>query len=63
MKKGDDAMADKFTKEDLKKAFFELADEMERECGDWENTPDNPELKERIIKAAREKCSEKLNSK
>lgn len=35
--------------------WFYMADEMERDCGDWQNSEDNPELTERIMKAAREK--------
>lgn len=34
------------------KAWFDLADEMEQNCGDWQNAPDNPELTERILAAA-----------
>lgn len=39
-------------KEEIRQAFFSLADEMEKECGDWQNTPDNPELTARILAAA-----------
>lgn len=36
----------------LKQAFMEQAEELERECGDWQNLPDTEEmqkLRERII--------------
>lgn len=36
----------------IKQAFVEMADEMEQECGDWQNLPDNEadqKLRERII--------------
>lgn len=42
-----------FTKEDIRQAFFDLAHEMEKECGDWQSLPDNPELTERILTAAK----------
>ena len=29
-----------FTEEEIRKLFFELADEMENECGNWENLPE-----------------------
>lgn len=32
----------------------ELADKMERDCGDWQNSEGNPELTERIMNVARE---------
>ena len=44
-----------FTEEEIRKMFLELADEMEKECGDWESIPDNPELRERIMEAIKEK--------
>ena len=45
-------MADKQIKVDIKQAFYDLADELEKECGDWERLPetDNDKaLKERIL--------------
>lgn len=38
----------------FKRVFAELANEMERNCGDWQNSEDNPELKERILKNAQQ---------
>ena len=38
----------------FQRVFAELADELECECVDWQNSSDNPELTERIMKAARE---------
>lgn len=35
--------------------WFYMADEMERNCGDWQNTPDNPELTKRILEAVNDK--------
>lgn len=34
----------------FKRVFAELADEMESNCGDWQNSPDNPELTEKIMR-------------
>ena len=45
-------MANKQIKVDIKQAFYDLADELEKECGDWESLPetDNDKaLKERIL--------------
>lgn len=42
----------KLSKEEIRQAFFSLADEMENECGYWQNTPDNPDLIARIMAAA-----------
>ena len=45
-------MANKQIKVDIKQAFYDLADELEKECGDWERLPetDNDKaLKERIL--------------
>ena len=45
-------MADKQIKVDIKQAFYDLADELEKECGDWESLPetDNDKaLKDRIL--------------
>lgn len=45
-------MADKQIKVDIKQVFYDLADELEKECGDWERLPetDNDKaLKERIL--------------
>lgn len=39
-------------KELIKQTFMDLADEIEKECGDWQNTPDteeNKKLRERIM--------------
>lgn len=36
----------------IKQAFMDLADEMEQECGDWQELPDteaDQKLRERII--------------
>ena len=47
-------MADKLklTKEDIREVFFDIASEMEKECGDWKNLPEidaDKALEERII--------------
>lgn len=39
-------------KEEINQAFMDLADELEKECGDWQNQPDTEEkkkLRERIM--------------
>ena len=59
-------MADKLkiTKEDFRRAFFDIATEMERECGDWQSLPETDEdraLKERILNATKEKLNSKVN--
>ena len=56
-------MADKLkiTKEDFRRAFFDIATEMERECGDWQSLPetdDDRALKERILKIVKEKLDD-----
>ena len=61
-------MADKLkvTKEDIRRAFFDIATEMERECGDWQSLPETDEdraLKERILKMAKERLDDKRRSK
>ena len=61
-------MADKLkiTKEDFRQAFFDIATEMERECGDWQSLPETDEdraLKERILKMAKERLDDKRRSK
>lgn len=61
-------MADKLkiTKEDFRRAFFDIATEMERECGDWQSLPETDEdraLKERILKMAKERLDDKRRSK
>ena len=51
-------MADKLTEEDIRQAFFDMAAEMERECGDWQSLPETDEenaLKERILNIVKEK--------
>ena len=53
-------MADKLkvTREDIRQAFFDIAAEMERECGDWQSLPetdDDRALKDRILKMAKER--------
>ena len=51
-------MADKLTKEDIRQAFFDMAAEMERECGDWQSLPETDAdraLKERILKMVKER--------
>lgn len=45
--------------QEVQNAWLDLADEMEKECGDWWNAPDNPELTARIIAAAEIKEKEK----
>ena len=48
-----------------KQLFIDLAEEIERECGDWQNLPDTEEDKKlikRIIEEA-EKIIEKSNYK
>ena len=60
-KKGRVFMADKLTKEDIRQAFFDMAAEMERECGDWQSLPetdDDRALKERILKIVKEKLDD-----
>ena len=52
-------MADKQIKVDIKQAFYDLADELEKECGDWASQPDDPALKERILAAVMEMEKEK----
>ena len=45
-------MADKLAEEDIRQAFFDMAAEMERECGDWQSLPETDEdsaLKERVM--------------
>ena len=42
-------MADKKTKIDIKQASYDLADEIEKECGGWENLPEDEKLKKCII--------------
>lgn len=42
----------KLIKEEIKQAFFSLADEMEQECSDWQNLPDNPDLIASIMATA-----------
>lgn len=45
-------MADRQIKVNIRQAFYDLADELEKECGDWESLPetDNDKaLKERIL--------------
>jgi len=47
-------MAEKLTKEEIRQAFFDMADEMEKNLGDWQRLPDNPELRDRILAAVTE---------
>lgn len=54
-------MADKLTKEDIRQAFFDMAAEIERECGDWKSLPETDAdraLKERIVATIKEKYPE-----
>ena len=56
-------MADKLKirKEDIRQAFFDIAVEMERECGDWQSlseTDADRALKERIVATIKEKYPE-----
>lgn len=53
-------MFGKLTEEEIRKLFFELADEMEKECGDWENNTDNEKLRKRIMEAVKEKYPEEF---
>ena len=51
-------MADKLkvTREDIRQALFDIAAEMEKECGDWQSLPETDAdraLKERILKMAK----------
>lgn len=39
----------------FKRVFAELADEMERNCGDWQITHSDPEWVERILEAVNDK--------
>lgn len=43
------------TSEEIRQAFFDMAEEMEKNLGDWQALPDNPELTERIMAAILEK--------
>lgn len=43
----------------MQQAFFDLADELEKECGDWQQEPEHPELKERILAKVAELEKEK----
>ena len=40
---------------DFKEQFLKLAQEMERECADWQSLPENPELVARIMAEAARK--------
>lgn len=45
-------------KELMKQAFMDLADEIIKECGDWENQPDteaDKKLRERIMEEVEKK--------
>ena len=53
-------MFGKLKNEEIRQAFKEIAEEMEKACGDWENEPDNPKLTERIIAAVKEKYPEEF---
>ena len=48
--------------QEIRQAFFDLAHEMEQECDEWWNEPDNPELTARILAAAKE-LEEKKSSR
>ena len=61
-------MADKLKirKEDIRQAFFDIAVEMERECGDWQSlseTDADRDLKDKILKIAKERLDDKRSSK
>lgn len=45
-------MAEKLTKEEIRQAFMDMAEEMEKNLGDWQALPDDPELTKRIMNAA-----------
>lgn len=52
------------TDEEIRQAFIDIADEMEKECGNWKSLPKTDAdraLKERILKIARRKLNEKRN--
>ena len=44
--------------EKFKRAFQDLAEEMERECGDVQSLPENPELVARIMAEATKKAEQ-----
>lgn len=57
-------MVDKLTEEDIRQAFFDMAAEMERECGDWQSLPETDDdrlFKERILKMAKKYDMETKN--
>ena len=59
-------MAEQFTKEEIRQAFYDLAEEMEKECGDWQSLPetdDDRALKERILKIVKEKLDDSKRKK
>ena len=42
--------------ESIHQAFMDLAEEIEKECGDWQNIPDteaDKQLRERIVEEAK----------
>lgn len=48
--------------EDIKELFKELADEMEKDLGDWQNTPEteaDKKFKEKLIELSKEKLGNK----
>ena len=44
--------------QEIQQAFYDLAAKLEAELGDWESEPDNPELKERILKSVQERLEQ-----
>lgn len=49
-------------KELMKQAFMDLAEELEKDCGDWQNLPDteaDQKLRERIMAEARKREGKK----
>ena len=43
-------MEKRITGEEIRQIFYDIADEMERECGEWESLSENKELTKRILR-------------
>ena len=59
-------MAEQFTKEEIRQAFYDLAEAMEKECVDWQSwseTDADRDLKDKILKIAKERLDDKRSSK
>ena len=55
-----------FTEEEIRILFLDLADEMENECGNWENLPETENdlnLKKQIIDKVNEMIEKDSNQK